>query len=228
MVRPTPAYRKGIVIHMVQQLQESWTKTFGAPTTTVRRENKEKDNPERPRSKFKTLFYYTTSLENEIYDRFFLLDCIDAYRHKTASLLFNLQHNGAHLFVAHTPNELVKLTDDELSTAHPSVAGLHEATAALEEGCTLQEYYPVCIARRLDSLQPRTLGQSNEIVTTLDELKKKIPGALGLETRNTLLKCNRCPPGTIVEWFGKQSRGADEGETIRAICTGCGKRWRET
>ena len=69
----------------------------------------------------------------------------------------------------------------------------------------------------------RTDNEEHHRHTRYDEYMNEFNTLLG---DKTLLTCQYCKQKGSVSWEAKQTRSADEGQTIFCQCSACGKRWK--
>ncbi len=173
-----------------------------------------------------SLIFYATELERIIYDEKYLLQTsLYNYRMRIADLIYNLQNNGLRLF-KFSPQDLNKLNNSELSSGYVVV----ETEAGKKNKVKIQEltpsYSPINIIHQQELKKPIAKGSNHEITSaTLDDLKKnKLKEIVG--ESKSMIPCRKCGPSALVLPTSRQTRSADEPETIFLYCTECHARWK--
>lgn len=227
MGRPTARQRKLTVVRILHAL----TPSFNEATT--------KGVAKRVAPNPSTALAYFTQLEEHVYDRYFLLDGVDSYRHRLATLMYNLEHNGDYLYLAYTPLALSRLPEQgmcgnadmptkmegktETKTETKRSAKKRQEEEHDESNEAAEPYLPITVTQLAEASKTFAPARSDEVVEELEKLKPLIAQAIGVGTgkQRQMFTCRHCPPGTQVEQTEMQTRSADEPMTIKAKCTRC-------
>lgn len=169
---------------------------------------------------------YIKELENVVYEKTYVLGSMEGYTNKLKCLKFNLRHNGVVLFSSYFPEELSTLSSEDLGK---------NWTEDLEN--EERNYYP--LHKLVEENEKKKIMLSatttnitatkdfSEISTIVDNYQKNIiPGVFGNAKMRSMLKCRFCGPSAYVDAKTKQTRSADEGETVFAECTKCRRKWK--
>lgn len=105
-MKPLPAdHRKVVIDQLRQDLTPVWEK-FNENTLK---------STEHGITKLST---YLREMENDAYEKRYLMGSLDDYRDKIRTLKFNLKYNGAVLFLRHAPDDIVDLEPRELGLGY--------------------------------------------------------------------------------------------------------------
>lgn len=224
MANVTKAYRQDVVAALERRLPPTWT-----------------DRVE--------------ELEEAIYQFSFVHDCVEAYQFKAQDLCFNVRnlaqvapHNDADLVALIDLDEFVRMSNEQLvSMCIPAAAADMDKLSAPAEskgvaaaaapqpplpnpfltGLVNDAFEPVQLVMARRKTLKSSWATANRTVDAQvnDEFHQKILKALFGNHNESLIKCRRCVPGTIVNWKMKTKRAVDEGPNIECKCTGCGQEW---